>query len=118
MERRTSCSIFFFFKMDFAKSCRSDKGKSPTKSTTRTRKPTKTWDALAIDTRGTRGTLATAITYMPKRRDLMDELAAWVSDLQSAGLLPRFKDVVPVSPYTGQTCDECFAATGRQGRTR
>ena len=76
------------------------------------------WDALAIDTRGTRGTLATAITYMPKRRDLMDELAAWASDLQSAGLLPRFKDVVPVSPYTGQTCDECFAATGRQGRTR
>jgi len=76
------------------------------------------WDAVAVDTRGKRGTLATAITYMPKRADLMVEFASWAADLQSTGLLPRFDGVTAVSPYTGQACDECFAATGKQARSR
>ena len=76
------------------------------------------WDAVAVSTRGTRGTLATAITGMPKRAGLLAEFEAWARDLASAGLLPRFEDVTPVTPYTGGTCDDCFATTGELRRTR
>ncbi|MBD3185753.1 hypothetical protein GF325_02900 [Candidatus Bathyarchaeota archaeon] len=76
------------------------------------------WDAIAVDTRGKRGVLANAITYMPKRADLMDEFTSWAQDLKDAGLLPGFEDVTPISPYTSQVCDECLAESGVQARTR
>jgi len=76
------------------------------------------WDAVTVSTRGTRGTLAIAITGMPKRAGLLAEFKSWAYDLAGAGLLPRFEDVTPVSPYTGQACDECMARTGELRRTR
>jgi len=76
------------------------------------------WDAVAVSTRGTRGSLAIAITTMPKRAGLLAEFKAWARDLVAAGLLPRFEDVTLVSPFTGQACDECFARTGELARTR
>jgi hypothetical protein len=76
------------------------------------------WDSVAVDTRGTRGTLARAITYMPKRKGLEAEFVAWANDLKEAGLLVGFDRVVPVSPYTSQACDECFCRTGKQQRKR
>jgi len=76
------------------------------------------WDAVSVSTRGTRGTLAIAITCMPKRAGLLGEFEAWAHDLASAGILPRFEDVTPVSPYTGQVCDDCMARTGEPRRTR
>ncbi len=76
------------------------------------------WDAVAVSTRGTRGTLATAITSMPKRAGLMAAFETWARDIASAGLLPRFKDVRPISPFTGGVCDDCLAATGELQRTR
>ena len=76
------------------------------------------WDAVAVSTRGTRETLATAITYMPKRAGLVVDFETWARDLASAGLLPRFEDVTPVSPYTGHVCDACMARTGEMRHTR
>jgi hypothetical protein len=76
------------------------------------------WDAVAVSTRGTRGTLATAIASMPKRAGLFADFKAWARDLASAGVLPRFEDVTPVTPYTGRACDDCFAATGELRHTR
>jgi hypothetical protein len=76
------------------------------------------WDAISVSTRGTKGTLAIAITGMPKRAGLLAEFEAWARDLTRAGVLPRFEGVTPVSPYTGQLCDECLARTGELQRTR
>ncbi|MHC4229169.1 MAG: hypothetical protein ACYSW0_17215 [Planctomycetota bacterium] len=76
------------------------------------------WDSVAVETKGKRGTLAKAITFMPKKKGLMAEFKAWARDLKDAGTLPRFEKVVPVSPYTSQACDACFAKTGKQSRTR
>ena len=76
------------------------------------------WDAIAVSTRGTKGTLAIAITSMPKRAGLHAEFETWARDLASAGLLPGFEDVTLVTPYTGGICDDCFAATGELRRTR
>ena len=76
------------------------------------------WDAVAVSTRGTRGTLAIAITSMPKRAGLFADFETWAHDLASAGVLPRFEDVTPVTPYTGRACDDCFAATGELRYTR
>jgi hypothetical protein len=76
------------------------------------------WDAVSVSTRGTKGTLAIAITGMPKRAGLLAEFEAWARDLASTGVLPRFEDVTPVSPYTGQVCDDCMARTGELRRTR
>jgi hypothetical protein len=76
------------------------------------------WDAVEVTTRGTRGSLAIAITTMPKRRDLMAIFERWAFDLVDAGKIGRFEGVIPVSPYTGGVCDECFARTGEARRTR
>ncbi len=76
------------------------------------------WDAVAVSARGTRGTLAIAITNMPKRDGLLAEFEAWARDLARDGVLPRFEDVTPVSPYTGRICDDCIARTSQPRRTR
>ena len=76
------------------------------------------WDSVSVETRGTRGTLAKSITYMPKRKDLMDVFEEWARDLLNANMLSRFKEVIPVTPFTSQACDECFSRTGKQARTR
>jgi hypothetical protein len=76
------------------------------------------WDAVDVATRGTRGSLAIAITTMPKRRDLMAIFERWAFDLVDAGKIGRFEGVIPVSPYTGNVCDACFARTGEMRRTR
>jgi len=77
------------------------------------------WDSIkGISTRGTNGMLAQAITYLPKRKALYKEFCQWASDLRDQGLLPAFKDVIPVSPFTSQTCASCFQQTGRRTRSR
>lgn len=76
------------------------------------------WDAIEVTTRGTRGRLANAITWMPKRRDLMEEFEAWAFDLVDSRKLERFEGVIPVSPCTGNVCNDCFARTGEMRRTR
>ena len=68
------------------------------------------WDnSQGISTRGTRGVLATAITYMPKRLALFTEFTEWAHDLKSLGYLPEYKATEPVSPYTSRICGECFS---------
>jgi hypothetical protein len=77
------------------------------------------WDAIAgISTRGLRGTLAQAITYLPKRKALYDEFKQWVQDLRDRGLLPHYQDAIPVSPFNSQVCAHCLQRTGAQSRTR
>lgn len=77
------------------------------------------WDSIkGISTRGTNGMLAQAITYLPKQKTLYDEFCQWASDLRVQGLLPAFEDVIPMSPFTSQTCASCFQRTGRRARSR
>ncbi|TFG12848.1 MAG: hypothetical protein EU535_05720 [Promethearchaeota archaeon] len=76
------------------------------------------WDsAQGISTRGTRGTLATAITYMPNRKHLFDEFVIWAQDLKEQGLLPHYQLTEPVSPFTSRVCAECFQKTGKMRRS-
>ena len=77
------------------------------------------WDSIGgISTRGKRGALAQAITYLPKRKVLYDEFRRWASDLKVQGFLPHLEATVPVSPYNSQTCAECFQQTGKQEHSR
>ncbi len=77
------------------------------------------WDAITgITTRGTHGALAQAVTYLAKRKDLFDEFVQWAEDLKERTLLPAYEQGIPVSPYTSQTCGDCFSLTGVQNRTR
>lgn len=76
------------------------------------------WDAIAVNPRGRRGQLATAITYMPKRHQLFEEFEGWARDLKQSGILPNYEDTIAVTPYTGQVCDQCLATTGKLKRTR
>ena len=77
------------------------------------------WDSIGgISTRGARGALAQAITYLPKRKNLYDEFRQWANDLKAQGILPHYETTIPVSPYNSQTCAECFQQTGKQERSR
>lgn len=77
------------------------------------------WDSIGgISTRGKRGALAQAITYLPKRKVLYDEFRHWASDLKVQGFLPHYEATIPVSPYNSQACSECFQQTGKQERSR
>jgi hypothetical protein len=76
------------------------------------------WDAIeGITTRGTRGTLATAITNMPKHERLYNELKEWARDLKDMGILEHFIDVIPVTPYTSKTCASCLHSTGKENKS-
>ncbi|MGV9171473.1 MAG: hypothetical protein ACOC35_02735 [Promethearchaeia archaeon] len=76
------------------------------------------WDASqGISPRGTRGALATGITYMPKRLSLYEDFTEWAEDLKSQGFLPRYEFTEPVSPYTSGICGECFSAQKTRART-
>lgn len=76
------------------------------------------WDGIqGIFTRGTKGKLATAITNLPKRKQLYDDFLQWADDLKHQGILPNYEDTIVVSPYTSQICSECFKTTGRAART-
>ncbi|MFX1258332.1 MAG: hypothetical protein ACFFAN_10755 [Promethearchaeota archaeon] len=78
-----------------------------------------TWDSIGgISTRRLRGTLAQAITYLPKRKALYDEFTQWAQDLHSQGLLIHYQETIPVSPYNSQVCAHCFQRTGIQSKTR
>lgn len=75
------------------------------------------WDSIGgISNRGKKGTLANAITYLPKRKDLFEEFKQWACDLKNQALLPHYENVLPVSPFTSQICASCFQRTGRQER--
>ncbi|TXT54456.1 MAG: hypothetical protein BAJALOKI1v1_2170010 [Promethearchaeota archaeon] len=77
------------------------------------------WDAISgISTRGKRSTLAQAITYLPKRKELFSEVRQWAEDLREQGILPHYEALVPVSPFHSQICAHCFQKTGTQKRTR
>jgi hypothetical protein len=77
------------------------------------------WDSIGgISTRGTNGMLAQAITYLPKRKALYEEFCQWATDLKEQGLLIAYEDVIPVNPFTSQTCASCFQQTGRRVRSR
>ena len=77
------------------------------------------WDSIGgISTRGKRGALAQAITYLPKRKVLYDEFRHWASDLKVQGFLPHHEATIPVSPYNSQACSECFQQTGKQEHSR
>ncbi|MHA1147366.1 MAG: hypothetical protein ACTSR8_03900 [Promethearchaeota archaeon] len=77
------------------------------------------WDSIGgISTRGTRGALAQAITYLPKRKGLYDEFKQWAQDLSDQGLLPKYQGTIPVSPFNSQVCAHCFQRTGEQKKTK
>jgi len=76
------------------------------------------WDSIGgISTRGKKGTLAQAVTYLPKRKVLYDIFRKWASDLHEAGLLPSYRDTIPVRPFTSSICGECMKPGLRQGAT-
>jgi len=77
------------------------------------------WDAIGgISTRGQKGALAQAITYLPKQKALFEEFRQWALDLSDQGLLPRYQGTTPVSPFNSQTCGHCFQQTGKQKKTK
>ena len=76
------------------------------------------WDGIDVTTRGTRGKLAKAVTYMPKRKGLYHEFSETCSDLAAENLLPNLEGIHVANPYTSQVCDECLAKTGVAKRTR
>jgi len=77
------------------------------------------WDSIGgISTRGTRGALAQAITYLPKRKGLFTEIRQWAADLHRQGYLPCYEEIVPVSPFHSQICAQCFQKSGKKRRTR
>ena len=76
------------------------------------------WDtAQGISTRGTRGALAMAITYMPNRKALYDEFVAWAENLRALGFLSEYISTELITPFTSRTCAECFQSTGAMKRT-
>ena len=76
------------------------------------------WDtAQGISTRGTRGALATAITYMPNRKALYDEFVLWAENLRTLGFLSEYISTEPITPFTSRICAECFQNTGAMKRT-
>lgn len=71
------------------------------------------WDGVnGISTRNTPGTLAMAITYLPKKKDRYDEFTEWAKDLRDAGPLSNYKKTVVVDSRTSQICSECLATKG------
>jgi len=75
------------------------------------------WDAITVSTRGRRGKLANVISDMPKRQELFEEFVEWAKDLKQAGILPNYQATIPITPYTGQMCDECLATRGKMKRS-
>ena len=76
------------------------------------------WDGIDVTTRGTSGTLARAVTYMPKRKGLYHEFSETCGDLAAENLLPNLEGIHVANPYTSQVCDECLLKTGVAKRTR
>ena len=77
------------------------------------------WDSIGgLSNRGKKGALAQAVTYLPKEKALFDECRRWARDLKEQGLLPRYRDTIPVSPFTSQACAACFQQAGTLSRTR
>lgn len=76
------------------------------------------WDGIDVTTRGTRGKLAKAVTYMPKRKGLYHEFSETCGDLAAENLLPNLEGIHVANPYTSQVCDECLARNGVAKRTR
>ncbi|TXT67062.1 MAG: hypothetical protein BAJALOKI1v1_190005 [Promethearchaeota archaeon] len=77
------------------------------------------WDAIgSISTRDTRSTLAQAITYLPKRKELFAEIRQWAEDLWEQGILPHYEELVPIGPFHSQICAHCFQKTGVKRQTR
>ncbi len=75
------------------------------------------WDSLeGVTTRGKGGALATAITYLPKRKAQFELFREWVEDLRDQKLIPRYQDTIAVSPYTSQNCGDCIKCTGSLNR--
>ncbi|MBA7625724.1 hypothetical protein ES703_33156 [subsurface metagenome] len=77
------------------------------------------WDSIGgISTRGHKGALAQAITYLPKRKALYNEFKQWAEDLKQQGFLTHYKDTIPMSPFNSQVCASCFQQSGEAKRTR
>jgi len=76
------------------------------------------WDGIVgIMTRGKKGVLAKAITYMPKQKELYDIFESWAMDLKKQGYLSNYIKTEVVSPFTSQVCGECYKRTGEMRRT-
>ncbi len=77
------------------------------------------WDSVqGISTRGKKDTLANAVTYMPKRKELLAQFTSWAEDLKHQGLMPNYEATVSVSPFHSDICGDCFARTGERRKTR
>lgn len=76
------------------------------------------WDGISVTTRGTRGSLAKAVSYMPKHKGLMDEYSMTCGDLARENFLPDLEGIHVAYPYTSQICDECLAKDGIARRSR
>jgi hypothetical protein len=77
------------------------------------------WDSIGgISTRGKKGALAQAITYLPKSRTQFTLFTEWAADLLEQGYLQNYEATIPVSPFNSQVCGHCFKQTGRREKTR
>lgn len=77
------------------------------------------WDSIGgISTRGKKGALAQAITYLPKGKNQFELFTEWAKDLANQGYLQAYKATIPVSPFNSHVCGACFKQTGKRARTR
>ncbi len=77
------------------------------------------WDSVGgVSTRGMKGHLAKAITYIPKSSKLFGEFLAWAKDLEAQGYLQNYKGTVLIQPYTSKVCAKCYQNTSKKKRTR
>ena len=76
------------------------------------------WDSIGgISTKGRSGTLAQAITYLPKQKAQFDICRQWAQDLKEQERLVSYKDTIPISPFTSQICAHCVQKTGKMKKT-
>ncbi len=77
------------------------------------------WDAIqGISPQGRGATLATAVTYMPKARGLLEQVQDWAHDLQIQGYFPQFQGFQLVPLVSSEVCAECLTQGHGLQRTR
>ena len=77
------------------------------------------WDAVqGISTHGTKGTLAMAVTTMPKKSSLYILFQNWANDLQAQGFLPHYRETRLIPPVSREICAQCVSKGRGLRKTR
>ena len=77
------------------------------------------WDGIQdLETRNKKGTLATAITYMPTKRALLDTMYSWIQDLIREDFLENFQEIRLEEPVSSDYCPVCLSKGRGRKKTR